>query len=122
VREIDILKEISAAHSNINTLRDLFDDGVSLLLVLDYVDGGELFDLIMDVGNFEEEPGRYIIKQLVSAVRYMHANNVVHRECVVLRFPLPKICVFFWPSLFRYFSPHSPPRPRQFEARKHSLS
>ena len=41
--------------------------------------GGELFDRICDQGKFTEKDAARTIKQILSAIDYLHDNNVVHR-------------------------------------------
>lgn len=41
--------------------------------------GGELFDRICDQGKFTEKDASQTIKQVLSAVDYLHKNDVVHR-------------------------------------------
>lgn len=57
-----------------------------LCLVLEYVPGGELFDLVerMHEGNDNKGVDEALVKrlflQLVDAVQWLHENNVVHRD------------------------------------------
>ena len=41
--------------------------------------GGELFDRICEYGKFTEKDAAKTIKEVLSAVDYLHYNNVVHR-------------------------------------------
>jgi hypothetical protein len=43
------------------------------------VDGGELFDRIVNMGYYAEDDGKAIIRDILSAVNYLHDHNVVHR-------------------------------------------
>lgn len=47
---------------------------------MEYCSGGELFDKISANHKFTEEQVAMIIRQLVSAIAYCHANNIVHRD------------------------------------------
>jgi len=51
---------------------------------MEYVGGGNLFELISarraSKKPFTEEEISSIMVHLISAVRYMHANNVIHRD------------------------------------------
>mmetsp|Transcript_100675 Transcript_100675/g.244819 ORF Transcript_100675/g.244819 Transcript_100675/m.244819 type:complete len:380 (-) Transcript_100675:22-1161(-) len=42
--------------------------------------GGELFDTIIDQGFFSESDAAIVIKQVVSAVYYMHLQGIAHRD------------------------------------------
>lgn len=42
--------------------------------------GGELFEELSKRGKFNEEEAALIINQVLEAVSYCHANNIVHRD------------------------------------------
>lgn len=48
-------------------------------IVTQLATGGELFDRICDQGKFTEKDASQTIKQVLSAVDYLHDNHVVHR-------------------------------------------
>ncbi|KAI9343946.1 kinase-like domain-containing protein [Obelidium mucronatum] len=80
LNEIDILKRVSKGHRNIVTLHDYFETPNNLYLVMDLCTGGELFDRIVERGSFYEEDAADIVKTILSATAYLHANHVVHRD------------------------------------------
>ena len=45
-----------------------------------YCSGGELFDRIKRESYFSEKEAARYIKQLLSALAYLHARNIVHRD------------------------------------------
>jgi serine/threonine protein kinase len=49
------------------------------MIAMEYVEGGELFDYIVEKKRLPEKEARKIFRQLVSALRYCHANAIVHR-------------------------------------------
>ncbi|KAK2740917.1 dihydroxy-acid dehydratase ilv3 [Myotisia sp. PD_48] len=78
-REVDILKSID--HPSVVQLKAFGNDSKRALLVLDYCPGGDLFDFVSK-GNNRLQPnlaGR-IFSELVDAVRYLHQNQIVHRD------------------------------------------
>ncbi|KAA0175242.1 hypothetical protein FNF27_03250 [Cafeteria roenbergensis] len=56
----------------------LGDDTV--LLVTELAAGGELFDRLVDAGNFNEMTARHVMWQLLSALAHLHARGLVHRD------------------------------------------
>jgi calcium/calmodulin-dependent protein kinase I len=48
-------------------------------IVTQLATGGELFDRICEKGKFTEKDASVTIRQVLDAVNYLHANNVVHR-------------------------------------------
>jgi len=77
-REIKIMKRVS--HSNILKLFEVFEDEDEFFLVMELVDGKELFDKIVEKGQYSELDASRIVKQIVSAVDYLHANGIAHRD------------------------------------------
>lgn len=80
--EFQVLKQVSNAHPNVLTLIDYFETCDSLYLVTDLASGGELFDRIANHpdSKLPEEQAISITKILVSTIRYLHSNKIVHRD------------------------------------------
>jgi len=77
-REIYIMKKVD--HPNILKLYEVYEDDDYFWLVLELVEGMELFDKIVDRGNYSEKDAANIVKQIVEAVKYLHEHNIVHRD------------------------------------------
>lgn len=77
-REILIMKRLD--HPNIIRLFEVFEDEKDLFLVMELCTGGELFDRIVKSGHFSERYAASVMKQILSAVAYCHANDVMHRD------------------------------------------
>eukprot|EP01119_Soliformovum_irregulare_P014605 TRINITY_DN3_c0_g1_i1.p1 TRINITY_DN3_c0_g1~~TRINITY_DN3_c0_g1_i1.p1 ORF type:complete len:303 (-),score=83.98 TRINITY_DN3_c0_g1_i1:46-954(-) len=76
--EIAILKKVN--HPNVVGLRDLFETSEKLYLVMELITGGELFDKIVERGQYSEKDASVIVKKMISAVEYLHANGIAHRD------------------------------------------
>ncbi|KAL1986134.1 hypothetical protein VTN96DRAFT_6786 [Rasamsonia emersonii] len=78
-REVDILKSIN--HPSLVQLKAFGSDEKRALLVLDYCPGGDLFEFATSgVKPLSPDLIRRIFAELVAAVRYLHANYIVHRD------------------------------------------
>lgn len=75
-REVEILQAVQ--HSNIVTLRDVFESRAEVVLILELVCGGELFDFIAEKENLLESEAIEFLKQILEALRFMHSKNIVH--------------------------------------------
>ena len=53
---------------------------MNFYLITEYIDGGELFDKISKVKQFNENDAANIMRQLLSAVVYCHNRKIVHRD------------------------------------------
>ena len=76
--EIEILRKIS--HPNITNIFEIFADSKKYYVIMEFLEGGELFDAITSIGSFSEESACQVMKQLLSAIYYLHSNNIVHRD------------------------------------------
>lgn len=49
-------------------------------LLLEYVQGGELFDLLVSRGCFGPDEGSHFFQQIASGIGHLHKLNIVHRD------------------------------------------
>lgn len=56
------------------------DTSKNMYLVLELVNGGDLFDAITRVTRFSESQARVMIKSLAAAMAYLHSLSIVHRD------------------------------------------
>lgn len=47
-------------------------------------EGGELFDRIIAEGHFTEKRAALLMRQVFSAVNYLHSNHIMHRYAACL--------------------------------------
>eukprot|EP00958_Prasinococcus_capsulatus_P005811 scaffold558_cov376-Prasinococcus_capsulatus_cf.AAC.3 len=59
-------------------LYDSFDDGVSINIVMELCQGGELFDRIIQRGRYSEKDAAAVISQIASAIDALHSQNILH--------------------------------------------
>lgn len=52
----------------------------NLYLVMEYLNGGDLYSLLRNVGCLEEDVARVYIAELVLALEYLHSLGIVHRD------------------------------------------
>ena len=78
LKEIEIL--IKLDHPNIIRIYEYYIDSVNYYLITEYVSGGELYEIISKSKSFSEEKVIFILKQIMSAVYYLHSMSIVHRD------------------------------------------
>ncbi|KAI0058992.1 hypothetical protein BV25DRAFT_1901867 [Artomyces pyxidatus] len=77
-REIVIMKLIE--HPNIMRLYDVWETSTELYLILEYVEGGELFDYLCTKGRLSTPEALGYFQQIISAIDYCHSFNIAHRD------------------------------------------
>lgn len=77
-REIHILKLIR--HPNIIQLYEIIETPKQLYLIMEYANGGELFDYIVKKHRVGEEEAWGFFQQIISGIDYIHKLNIVHRD------------------------------------------
>uniref|UniRef100_A0A452DNH7 Death-associated protein kinase 2 n=1 Tax=Capra hircus TaxID=9925 RepID=A0A452DNH7_CAPHI len=75
-REVSILRKV--LHPNVITLHDVFENRTDVVLILELVSGGELFDFLAQKESLSEEEATSFIKQILEGVNYLHAKKIAH--------------------------------------------
>lgn len=78
IQEINSLKKLD--HPNIMKVYEFYSDSDNYYLILEYCQGQELFDYLINQGTFNEINAAKIMYQLLSSVSHAHNHNVVHRD------------------------------------------
>ncbi|KRX10306.1 Protein kinase-like domain [Pseudocohnilembus persalinus] len=71
---------IKCDHPFIIKMKWCFQNSEKLYFVLDFVQGGELFNLIVKFQRFSEEVCKFYSAQMVLAIQYMHENGIIYRD------------------------------------------
>eukprot|EP00401_Gymnodinium_catenatum_P006798 CAMPEP_0117508652 /NCGR_PEP_ID=MMETSP0784-20121206/27061_1 /TAXON_ID=39447 /ORGANISM="" /LENGTH=551 /DNA_ID=CAMNT_0005304217 /DNA_START=23 /DNA_END=1678 /DNA_ORIENTATION=+ len=79
-QEISVLKRLD--HPRICRLLETFEDDGAIYLVLEYIEGRELFDEIIEEGQLDEPRAAFIMSQIFGALRYCHnlTTPCFHRD------------------------------------------
>lgn len=79
LKEVQIMRGIN--HPSIVKLLSFSESPEHYFLVLELMDGGELFHQIVKLTYFSENLSRHVILQVAQAIRYLHEERgVVHRD------------------------------------------
>ena len=76
--EIKILK--NCEHKNILKFIDYIETNSKFFIIMELLKGGTLKNFILNNKNLSEEKISIIIKQILSAVNYLHNKNICHRD------------------------------------------
>ncbi|XP_005348073.1 serine/threonine-protein kinase DCLK3 [Microtus ochrogaster] len=76
--EILIIQSLS--HPNIVKLHEVYETEAEIFLIMEYVQGGDLFDAIIENVKFPEHDAALMITDLCKALVHMHDKKIVHRD------------------------------------------
>jgi calcium-dependent protein kinase len=67
-------------HPNIITLYELFSHNGKYYVVMEYCRGGTIIEILDRLRKKSESLIAQMVKQLMSALAYMHSLNIIHRD------------------------------------------
>jgi len=76
--EIAIMRQLD--HPHIMKLYATFEDHHSVYIVCELCSGGQLFDAIIKAGSLCERTAAQMMKQILTAVCYLHQRHICHRD------------------------------------------
>ena len=77
-REIHILKIVR--HPNVVQLYEIIETQKQLYLIMEFANGGELFDFIVEQQRVEEKEACMFFQQIIAGVEYISKLGIVHRD------------------------------------------
>ena len=77
-REITMMKLMN--HPNIIRIYDVYEGDNELYLILEYVEGGELYDFVVNRKRLPSLEALAIFKQIVYGLNYAHTFSIIHRD------------------------------------------
>ena len=78
-KEITILKHLD--HPNIEKIYEYYEkENDSIDIIMELIDGQELFSKLMKENHFQERNAAIIMYQIFSAIKYCHENGIMHRD------------------------------------------
>lgn len=76
--EMEVLRTLS--HPNIIKYFGMYRSPTNVHLVLEYADGGDLLNRILEMGCYSEEAGKVVFSQICAGVAYLHSREICHRD------------------------------------------
>ncbi|KAJ7383694.1 hypothetical protein OS493_026224 [Desmophyllum pertusum] len=78
MREINIMNQLH--HKRLVGLVDAFDMSRNIVMIMEFVSGGELFERVADADCLTEKEASFYMYQLLQGLQYMHMKNIVHLD------------------------------------------
>jgi 5'-AMP-activated protein kinase catalytic alpha subunit len=77
-KEIHILKQLR--HNNIVDLYNVIETASYIYLIMEYIDGIELFEYIINNKRINEIESCHFYQQIISGIEYLEKLNIAHRD------------------------------------------
>ena len=81
VKKLEVLKSLD--HPSILACDEYQEDSENFYVMTRYLQRGDLAKLILTNGAFSETVSKNIIRQLASAISYLHYNNIAHKDIML---------------------------------------
>ena len=78
-REVAVLERVGM-HKNISHLEGFYETEKAFYLVMEFVEGGELFDALVEEGALSEARAALFMKQAADSVAFLHAQGLCHAD------------------------------------------
>ena len=76
--ETNLMKKLN--HPNITKILELFESEKYILLIMEYINGGNLFSFVKKRRKLSEKTSKFLFKQIILGIKYIHSMNIVHRD------------------------------------------
>ena len=76
--ELFIMRSLD--HPNIIKFHESYIDHRYVHIVMEYCNGGELFDRIVENEHFDEKYAASLMRQMLSSISHLHEQGIVHRD------------------------------------------
>jgi serine/threonine protein kinase len=78
LNEVAILQSLMC--KDIVQLVDFYEEKDYFFMVMEYMQGGDVFDKIVEKNHYTEKDARDLVIVLLRAVRFMHGRGIAHRD------------------------------------------
>ena len=78
LREMKMLSELDNEH--IIKVYQIYENDSHYLIIMEYCEGGELFNYIVEKQRLSENESAYFYYQIIQGVEYIHSQGIAHRD------------------------------------------
>ena len=76
--ETELMKRFN--HKNITKILEVFNDEEYMLIIMEYINGGNLYSFVKKRRKLPEKMAKFLFRQIILGIQHIHSKNVVHRD------------------------------------------
>ena len=76
--ETNLMQKLN--HPNITKILEMFEDEKYILIIMEYINGGNLFSFVKKRRKLSEKISKFLFKQIILGIKHIHSQNIVHRD------------------------------------------
>ena len=78
IREMRMLSELDNEH--VIKVYQIYEDDNNYLIIMEYCEGGELFNYIVEKQRLTENETAFFYYQIIEGIEYIHSKGIAHRD------------------------------------------
>ena len=78
IYETNLMKKLN--HKNVTKILEMFEDDKYILIIMEYINGGNLFSFVKKRRKLSEKISKFLFKQIILGLQHIHSHNIVHRD------------------------------------------
>ena len=76
--ETNLMKRFN--HQNITKILEVFHDEEYMLIIMEYINGGNLFNFVKKRRKLSEKMAKFLFRQIILGIKHIHSQKIVHRD------------------------------------------
>ena len=76
--ETNLMRKLN--HPNITKILETFEDDKFILIIMEYINGGNLFSFVKKRRKLSEKISKCLFRQIIQGIQHIHSKKIVHRD------------------------------------------
>ena len=76
--ETNLMQKLN--HPNITKILEMFEDNKFILIIMEYINGGNLFSFVKKRRKLSEKISKFLFRQIILGIKHIHSKDIVHRD------------------------------------------
>ena len=76
--ETNLMRKLN--HPNITKILETFEDDKYILIIMEYINGGNLFSFVKKRRKLSEKISKFLFRQIILGIQHIHSKKIVHRD------------------------------------------